>query len=65
MFKEYDVISPGICIYTVTLALEDSLMIGNPEGLASYAVTLLSTDRTSVEYGFFKLLTVKAILPFV
>lgn len=40
-------------------------MIGNPEGLASYAVTLLSTDRTSVEYGFFKLLTVKATLPFV
>lgn len=49
----------------MTLALPDSLIIGNPEGLASYAVTLLSTDRTSVEYGFFKLVTVKATLPFV
>jgi hypothetical protein len=65
LFKEYVVISPGICIYTVTLAVEDSLIIGKPEELASYAVTLLSTDLTSVEYGFFKLLTVKATLPFV
>lgn len=49
----------------MTLALEDSLIIGKPEGLASYVVTLLRTDRTSVEYGFFKLLTVNATLPFV